>query len=55
MVETIEREAELIYPAPIQYAEPEKHYKLDDLLKDFTGEYTFEEWDTGVPLGNEVW
>ena len=31
------------------------HKTLKERLAEFEGEYTFEEWDTGKPVGNEVW
>jgi len=32
-----------------------KHITLEERLKDFNGEYTFEEVDWGKPMGNEIW
>ena len=32
-----------------------KHKSLKERLKGFDGEYRFEEWNTGTPVGNEVW
>jgi|GEM_PF-4818743 len=31
-----------------------KHIPLKERLKDFRGEYEFEEWDTGADVGIEV-
>ena len=31
-----------------------KHISLKERLKDFDGEYEFEEWDTGADVGIEV-
>ena len=31
-----------------------KHRTLKERLKDFDGEYVFQEWDTGTPVGREV-
>ncbi len=30
------------------------HIPLKERLRNFKGEYEFEEWDTGVPVGKEV-
>jgi antitoxin MazE len=32
-----------------------KHRTLAERLEGFEGEYEFEEWDTGAPVGREVW
>ena len=32
-----------------------KHKTLKEWLAGFEGEYVFEEWDTGAPVGIEVW
>ncbi|MBQ2612136.1 AbrB/MazE/SpoVT family DNA-binding domain-containing protein [bacterium] len=32
-----------------------KHRRLEDRLKDFNGEYKFEEADWGEPVGDEIW
>ena len=32
-----------------------KHITLEERLKDFNGEYIFEEVDWGKPMGNEIW
>jgi len=32
-----------------------KHKTLKERLAGFEGEYVFEEWDTGAPVGREVW
>ena len=31
------------------------HKTLKERLEGFEGEYVFEEWDTGKPVGREVW
>jgi antitoxin MazE len=31
-----------------------RHKTLKQRLENFDGEYTFTEWDTGAPVGNEV-
>jgi len=31
-----------------------KHKTLKERLKDFKGEYTFEEWSTGESVGSEI-
>jgi DNA-damage-inducible protein J len=31
-----------------------KHIPLKERLKDFDGDYSFEEWDTGVDMGAEA-
>ena len=31
------------------------HKTLKERLEGFEGEYIFEEWDTGAPVGREVW
>ena len=32
-----------------------KYITLEERLKDFDGEYVFEECDWGKPMGNEIW
>ena len=32
-----------------------KHYSLEELLESVPDDYEPEEWDTGPPVGNEVW
>lgn len=32
-----------------------KEVTLEDIFKDFDGEYVAEEFDWGVPVGKEVW
>ncbi len=32
-----------------------KHITLEERLKDYYGDYTFEEADWGNPAGNEIW
>jgi antitoxin MazE len=39
----------------IQKAITRKHKTLKERLTGFEGEYIFEEWDTGAPVGREVW
>ena len=31
------------------------HKTFEERMAGFNGEYTAEEWDTGRPVGNEVW
>ena len=31
-----------------------RHKTLKERLEGFDGQYVFEEWDTGTPVGNEV-
>ena len=33
---------------------PRGRKKLKERLADFDGDYIFQEWDTGKPVGNEV-
>jgi antitoxin MazE len=39
----------------IKKAVERKHRTLAERLEGFEGEYVFEEWDTGSPVGQEVW
>jgi len=39
----------------IKKATQKKHITLAERLKDFNGEYVFEESDWGQPVGNEIW
>jgi len=39
----------------IKKAVRKKHITLEERLKDFNGEYVFEECDWGKPMGNEIW
>ena len=39
---------------PFQPETQRKHIPLKERLKDFSGEYVFEEWDTGVDVGREI-
>ena len=32
-----------------------KHKTLKERLEGYNGSYVFEEWDTGAPVGKEVW
>ena len=32
-----------------------QHITLDERLRDFNGEYTFEEVASGKPVGKEIW
>jgi antitoxin MazE len=32
-----------------------KHKTIKERFKNFDDEYTFEEWNTGDPVGKEVW
>lgn len=32
-----------------------KHKTLAERLKSFEGEYEVKEWDTGEPVGKEIW
>lgn len=39
----------------VKKAETKKRHKtIKERFKDFEGEYVFEEWDTGAPVGEEV-
>ena len=38
----------------IKKAETKKRKTLKERLADFDGDYVFQEWDTGKPVGNEV-
>ena len=38
----------------IKKAAERRHKTLEERLKGFEGEYVFEEWDTGAPVGREV-
>ena len=38
----------------IKKSDDAKHKTLKERLKNFDGEYIFEEWDTGTPIGKEV-
>jgi len=31
------------------------HKTLKERLEGFDGEYVFKEWDTGAPVGEEIW
>jgi len=39
----------------IRKATKRRHITLEERLKDFKGEYVFEEWDTGPAVGAEIW
>lgn len=39
----------------IRKADTPKHKTLKERLAGFKGEYAFREWDTGAPVGSEVW
>ncbi|MCL2545759.1 MAG: AbrB/MazE/SpoVT family DNA-binding domain-containing protein [Oscillospiraceae bacterium] len=39
----------------IRKAARKRHMRLEERLKDFQGEYVFEEADWGKPVGNEIW
>lgn len=39
----------------IRKAAAMKHRTLAERLEGFEGEYTGKEWDTGAPVGKEVW
>lgn len=39
---------------PFQVKRKKKHIPLKDQLKDYNGDYKAEEWDTGEPVGREV-
>lgn len=39
----------------IEKADKSRHKTLKERLAGFDGEYVFQEWDTGSPVGNEVW
>ncbi|MCL2051799.1 MAG: AbrB/MazE/SpoVT family DNA-binding domain-containing protein [Lachnospiraceae bacterium] len=38
----------------INKADKARHKTLKERLANFDGEYAFEEWNTGGPVGNEV-
>ncbi|MDR0272042.1 MAG: type II toxin-antitoxin system RelB/DinJ family antitoxin [Clostridiales bacterium] len=44
----------LPFPVTAVEAPKYKHIPLKERLKDFKGEYEFEEWDTGVAVGREI-
>lgn len=54
---------ELGKPVEVRYVSGElrirkrrrKHYDLDELLASVPDDFEPEEWDTGPPVGNEVW
>lgn len=39
----------------IEKADKLRHKTLKERLAGFDGQYAFQEWDTGSPVGNEVW
>ena len=39
----------------IKKIEIPKHRTLKERLANFDGDYVFQEWDTGGPVGKEVW
>jgi len=39
---------------PFQPKVTRRHVTLVERLKDYSGDYRTEEWDTGVPVGKEV-
>ena len=39
---------------PYQPKVKHKHITLKERLNDFSGEYEFEEWDTGADVGREI-
>ena len=39
----------------IKIQKAEKIETLADLFKGYTGDYQYQESDTGAPVGNEVW
>jgi len=39
---------------PFQPKLKQRHIPLSERLKDYNGEYKTEEWDTGSPVGREV-
>jgi antitoxin MazE len=43
------------YKIIIKRAASMKHKTLKERLEGFAGEYAAEEWDTGAPLGKEIW
>jgi len=54
-----ENDAVRIYAEPdriiIQKVAETKHRTLKERLLGYTDAYTFEEWDTGAPVGTEIW
>lgn len=51
IVDVIAEENQII----IKKAILKKHITLEERLRDFNGEYTFEEIDWGKPAGKEIW
>lgn len=39
----------------IEKADKSRHKTLKERLEGFEGEYVFQEWDTELPVGSEVW
>lgn len=39
----------------IRIQKTQKIETLADLFKNYHGNYVPEEWDTGAPVGNEIW
>jgi len=39
----------------IEKAPDTRHKTLKERLANYDGEYSFEEWKTGSPVGREVW
>ena len=39
----------------IRIQKAQKVETLDDLFKDYNSDYKCTEWDTGTPVGKEVW
>lgn len=39
---------------PFQPKIKRRHITLKERLKDFNGQYEFEEWNTGEPVGSEI-
>ena len=39
---------------PFQIKIKRRHIPLKERLKDFSGDYEFEEWDTGADVGREI-
>ena len=39
---------------PFEIKRKQKHIPLKERMKDYQGDHRFEEWDTGPPVGKEV-
>ena len=50
-VDIIVEDSKIIITKAVQ----KRHITLEERLKDFNGEYVFEECDWGQPVGDEIW